>query len=170
MSGLRGVLRWTIRFFMGGVKLGFKALALGFLLLVLTLTAAFFGIRKMVDEDKARGFLAAELSRLLRRPVEIDSLFLTPKGVKLRGVRVGEAGGEPGRNFIESDYVVITVKLRPLLERRLGSTWSSWSVPASGCPGEDGRWNVADISPRPAPRPGPGFRWLCPKPSPPITR
>ena len=30
VSGLRGVLRWTIRFFMGGVKLGFKALALGF--------------------------------------------------------------------------------------------------------------------------------------------
>ncbi len=146
MSGLRGVLRWTIRFFMGGVKLGFKALALGFLLLVLTLTAAFFGIRKMVDEDKARGFLAAELSRLLRRPVEIDSLFLTPKGVKLRGVRVGEAGGEPGRNFIESDYVVITVKLRPLLERRLELDLVKLVGPRIRLSrGEDGRWNVADI-------------------------
>lgn len=121
---------------------GFSAIFAG--VLTLLLVAALF-LPRFVDNERVKAALEAQLQTILRRPVVIGSVILTPQGVKLNGVRVAAADAT-GRDILESQSALVTLKLRPLLERRLELNQVKLVAPMIHVwRGADGAWNVADL-------------------------
>lgn len=122
-----------------------KGFALAAMLLVALAAGAAFVLPRVFDGEKVRGLIVAQAQRALQRNVEIDGLALTPRGIKLRGVRVYDAAPS-APPMIESDYALMTFKLKPLLEKRL----ELWQVRLSApkirlMRDESGRWNLTDL-------------------------
>lgn len=106
-------LRFALRV-MGLLARGFAVL---FSLILALLLVAYFALPSIIDGDRVKAMLVAQLQQRLQRPVRIQSVILTPQGVKLTQFKILEAGGTA--SFIEGDFALVTVKLPALLERRL---------------------------------------------------
>lgn len=114
-------------------------------LLILGL-AGFFGARWLFHEERVRAVLVTQLQELLRRPVQIGGVVLTPSGVKLRDIRVIERLDVPGQFLLTSDTAVVTLRLAPLLRRRVELDSVKLLNPRVRLLRDaDGRWSVADI-------------------------
>lgn len=112
-EGARGALRVLGKVLHGILR------AAGWLFLIVVLTAAAVGAyvyRRFKPED-ARRLAEQQLSALLHREVTIQRLVLAPHGVKIVGLRVRR--GRPGEgDLLSCDSALVTLKLRPLVERR----------------------------------------------------
>ena len=89
-------------------------------LFVLAVVAAgslsFYAYRRF-SPDETRRLASEQLSALLRREVVIDRLVLSPYGIKVLGLRVRRGGSEP--DFLNCGSAVVTVRLKPLLDKRV---------------------------------------------------
>ncbi len=121
---------------------GFAAVFVGLLTLA-TLLALF--LPRIVDNQRVKTVLEAQLQQILQRPVGINGVILTPQGIKLNGVRIDAKDGS-GRSIVESQYAVVTFKLRPLLDKRLELSQVKLVSPTIHVwRGTDGQWNIADL-------------------------
>jgi len=121
----------------------FRGLGLVFLFSVLLAVTAYLGLRAAFDEDKVKSLVVAQIQDLLHRPVQIDKVLLTPRGVKLMGLRVVDV---PGQYLLTSDAVLVTVHLPALLRRRLELGQVKLVAPyIQLLRDEHGHWNAADI-------------------------
>ncbi|MFI5344856.1 MAG: AsmA-like C-terminal region-containing protein [Elusimicrobiota bacterium] len=139
---VRAVLRVFGRFFHGILRV------IGWIFLVLVLFTAGLGTYayRRFSPEEARRVAAEQLTALVHREVTIDHLVLSPRGLKVIGLRVRRgASGVDGDTLI-CDSAVVTVKLRPLLSRRLEfDTVLLQSPQISLSRDADGNWNLADI-------------------------
>jgi len=121
---------------------------LGGLFLVAVLLVAGLGgyaYRRFSPED-ARRIAAEQLTALLNREVTIDHLVLSPRGLKVIGLRVrhGARGGDG--DLLVCDSALVTIKLKPLLSRRLEfDTVLLQSPQISLSRDADGNWSLADM-------------------------
>lgn len=124
----------------------FKGLLLTLVMFLVLAGAAFVGFRAVFDEERLRSLMAAGVSEILRRPVQIQGLVLTPSGMKLRGVRVFTGAGPEAGILLDSEFVLATVKFMPLVFRRLELRQLKFSNPIiSVSRSEKGFWGIADL-------------------------
>jgi len=138
----RAVLRLFGRVFHGILR------GLGWFFLVVVLFSAGLGayVYRRFNPEEARHVAAEQLTALLHREVTIDHLVLSPRGLKVIGLRVrrGMRGGDA--DLLVCDSAVVTIKLRPLLSRRLEfDTVLLQSPQISLSRDAEGTWNLADI-------------------------
>ncbi|MBI5247512.1 MAG: hypothetical protein HY923_10040 [Elusimicrobia bacterium] len=135
-----------------GLRISFSALrtvlhgfGLVFILFVFALAGlGAYAYRRFGPED-ARALAVAQLQGLLHREVTIERMVLTPRGFKLRGLRVRRANAPEGDQLV-CDTALVTVKLRPLLRRRLEFDTVRLESPQIDMRREaDGSWDIADM-------------------------
>ena len=116
-----------------------------FILLVLVAAGLIFYAQRRFGPEEARVIAVAQLQALLHREVSIDRMILTPRGLKIKGLRVRRAAGAEGDQLV-CDTALVTVKLHPLLRRRLEFDTVLLESPQISLAREsDGTWDIADI-------------------------
>ena len=116
-----------------------------FVVLVVLVGGLALYAHKTLSPEKARVILIEQLQALLNREVTIDRVVLTPRGVKVRGLRVrGRVAG--GEDLLVCDSALATIKLKPLLERRVELDAVRLESPRiSVARDEAGIWEIADL-------------------------
>lgn len=120
---------------------------LGWAFLAAVLLAAALGgyAYRRFSPENARLLAVEQLASLLRREVSIERLVLTPRGLKIRGLRVRRGRGA-GDDLMVCDSALITVKLRPLLRRRLEFDTVLLQAPQiSLLRDAEGVWDLSDV-------------------------
>lgn len=121
---------------------------LGWLFLVAVLLAAVVGvyIERHFSPEAARVLAVEQLTALLRREVVIERLVLTPRGLKIRGLRVRRGRVGSGDDLMVCHEALATVRLRPLLRRRLEFETVIFKSPQiSLLRDAQGAWDLADV-------------------------
>ncbi|MBI5630955.1 MAG: AsmA family protein [Elusimicrobia bacterium] len=122
-----------------------RGLCLIFILLFLSAGAGLFMLSRLLDAGKVKDRLTSQIEALLGRSVSIEGVVLTPHGIKLHKIIVMEKG-QPDRPMISSDIALVSVKLLPLLRRRLELKNVKLVAPRIWIfRDEDGHWNFSDI-------------------------
>lgn len=141
MQGHKGALRLLASAF-GTVLRGF---GLSFIVLVLLVAAIVTYVQHRFGPEEARAIAIAQLQGLLHREVLIEKLVLSPRGLKLKGLRVRRAAGAEGDQLV-CDIALVTVKLAPLLRRQLIFDTVRLESPQIFLAREaDGTWDIADL-------------------------
>ncbi len=142
-EGGRGALRAF-----GGVLHSFLRI-LGALFVAAVLLGSglgWYAYRRFSPED-ARRMAADQLTAMLNRRVTIDRLVLSPRGLKVLGLRVRRrrpVQGEP--DLLSCASALVTIKFRPLLQRRLEFDTVILQSPRVDLEREaDGTWDLADV-------------------------
>lgn len=152
----KGALRLLFSAFktvLTGLARGF---GLAFILLVLVGAGAALWIHSRFGPEDARRLVVDQLQSVLHREVAIDRLVLTPRGLKVRGLHVRRTRGLDG-DFLVCDTALLTVKLAPLLKRRLEFDTLRLESPQIALTREaDGSWDIADMFTSSAARPSRG--------------
>lgn len=120
---------------------------LGWLFLVAVVGAAGAGVYlyRRFSPDDARRLAAEQLTALLRREVTIERLVLSPRGVKVVGLRVRRAGAGEG-DLLACGSALATVDLSGLLARRLQFDSVVLQSPQISLTRDaEGRWELADV-------------------------
>lgn len=100
---------------------------------------------RFLSPEKVRVILIEQLQGLLNREVNVDRVVLTPRGVKVRGLRVRSrvSGNE---DLLACDSAVVTIKLKPLLQRRVELDVVRLESPRIHLwRDEKGEWAIADL-------------------------
>jgi hypothetical protein len=122
-----------------------RGFGLSFVVLVLIVAGVAAYAHHRFGPEEARVIAISQLQALLHREVTIERMVLTPRGLKFRGVRVRRAGGAEG-DLLVCDTALVTVKLRPLLRRRLEFDTVRLESPQIALTREsDGAWDIADL-------------------------
>ncbi|MDE2510729.1 MAG: AsmA family protein [Elusimicrobia bacterium] len=139
-------IRAALRVF-GGIFHGIlRAIGWTFLALVLLTAGAGSYLYRRFSPEEARRMAAEQLTALVHREVTIDHLVLSPRGLKVVGLRVRRGAGPDDGDTLVCDSALVTVKLKPLLSRRLEfDTVVLQSPQISLSRDADGNWNLADI-------------------------
>ncbi|MBI3552316.1 MAG: AsmA family protein [Elusimicrobia bacterium] len=118
-----------------------------FILLLVLFFLAVVLVPKVFDNEHARQTIVTQLQDILHRPVQIRSVLLSPQGVKLNGVQVF-SHLEPGKVLLESESALVTVKLKPLLRRKLELNNVRLVAPhIKVWRDESGVWSITDLFP-----------------------
>ncbi|MBI4424689.1 MAG: AsmA family protein [Elusimicrobia bacterium] len=138
------------------MRLTLRALFLVLLIVVLAVVTGGVAVRVMLTREDMEALVASQLREVLQRPVQIaDINVLLLQGIRIRGLRVLEAPGFPGREFLGSEIVIAKYRWAALLQRRLEFSEVRLVSPRIRLVRRaDGEWNVEGlIRPRPAERP-----------------
>jgi hypothetical protein len=139
----RGLFGRAFRFLL---RLSARAVGAVLLFVVLCCLAVYLTLRGMLDSEQIKSLLIDQVQEALHRPVQIEGVVLTPRGIKLKGLRIIERLDVPGHALLDSDFVLITVKPLPLLEGAVRlKTVVLVSPRISIVRSESGEWSVADI-------------------------
>ncbi|MBI4377436.1 MAG: hypothetical protein HY549_13435 [Elusimicrobia bacterium] len=95
-----------------------KGLGLIFILAALMAGGLFFFATEWIDSEKVREALTVRLEQAINRPVEVQHLIITPRGIKLRALTIFDPA-DPEQPLLRSDFAVVTVKLRSLALGRI---------------------------------------------------
>lgn len=129
---------------------------LGWLFLVVVVGggAGAWWVSRNFSPESARKMAVEQLTALVHREVTIDHLVLSPRGLKVVGLRVRPArAGEP--DLLTCDSAIVTIKLRPLLQRRLEFDTVLLQAPQISLTRDaQGDWDLADVFGSTAPRRG----------------
>ncbi|MEK7384305.1 MAG: AsmA-like C-terminal region-containing protein [Elusimicrobiota bacterium] len=121
---------------------------LSFVFLVAVLLAVVIGgyAYRRFSPETARLLAIKQLTSFLNREVTIQRLVLTPRGLKIRGLRVRRGRAGENDDLLACDSALLTVKLRPLLRRRLEfDTVLLQSPQISLLRDAQGAWDLADV-------------------------
>ena len=110
--------RSNLRFALRVVGLLLRGFALIIITLLAAAAAAIYYFPKLIDSEQARQIIVTQISDILHCPVQIQGVVVTPQGVKLQGVQIFSKL-EPGKSLLESRIALVTVKLKPLLDKQL---------------------------------------------------
>ncbi len=128
-------------------KVAARLLALLVLLAAALAATAVVVFRMMFTPEEVRAIAAAQLQEAFRRPVQVQDVNLVVyQGIRLRGLRVLEAPGFAGPDFLSSDVVLVKLRWWPLLHRRLELDEFRLVEPRIQLVRRaDGVWNVGDL-------------------------
>lgn len=116
-----------------------------FLILVLGLAGAAYYVSRSFSPEDARRLAVEQLTALLHREVSIDHLVLGPHGLKVLGLRV-RRGKKGDADLLVCDSALVTIKLRPLMQRRLEFDKVLFQAPQIALTrDEQGDWDLADV-------------------------
>lgn len=122
-----------------------RGFGLSFIVLVLIVAGAAIYAQHRFGPEEARAIAISQLQALLHREVTIEKMILSPRGLKIKGLRVRRAAGAEGDQLV-CDTALVTVKLRPLLRRRLEFDAVRLESPQIFLTREaDGTWDIADL-------------------------
>jgi len=122
-----------------------RGFGLSFIVLVLLVAGLAGYIQHKFGPEEARQLAVTQLQALLHREVSIERMVLTPRGFKLKGLRVRRLNAEEG-DLLVCDTALVTVKLQPLLKRRLEFDTLRLESPQISLTREaDGAWDIADL-------------------------
>ncbi|MBI2790168.1 MAG: AsmA family protein [Elusimicrobia bacterium] len=122
-----------------------RGFGLSFIVLVLIVAGAAIYAQHKFGPEEARAIAISQLQALLHREVTIEKMILSPRGLKIKGLRVRRAAGAEGDQLV-CDTALVTVKLRPLLRRRLEFDAVRLESPQIFLTREaDGTWDIADL-------------------------
>lgn len=116
-----------------------------FVALVLLGAALALYAPRFLSPEKVRVILIDQLQGLLNREVQVERVVLTPRGVKVRGLRVRDkvSGSE---DLLACDSALVTIKLKPLLRRRVELDTVRLDSPRIHLwRDEAGSWAIADL-------------------------
>ncbi len=123
-----------------------RGFGLSFIVLVLLVAGLAAYIQQKFGPEEARVLAVTQLQALLHREVSIERMVLTPRGFKLKGLRVRRLNSAEEGDLLVCDTALVTVKLRPLLKRRLEfDTLRLESPQISLVRQADGIWDIADL-------------------------
>lgn len=116
-----------------------------FVVLVFLVGGGALYVQRFLSPDKARLILIEQLQALLNREVRVERVVLTPRGVKIRGLRV-RARAVSGEDLLVCDTAIVTIKLKPLLERRVELDAVRFESPRIFLTRDEaGLWEIADL-------------------------
>jgi len=135
----------ALRLLFAAFRTVLRGFGLFFILLVLFLASLAAYTHHKFGPEETRVLAISQLQALLHREVTIERMVLTPRGLKLKGLRVRRANGEEG-DLLVCDTALVTVKLQPLLRRRLEFDTVRLESPQIRLTREaDGTWDIADL-------------------------
>jgi hypothetical protein len=135
----------ALRLLFAAFRTVLRGFGLSFIVLVLILAGAAIYAQHRFGPEEARAIAVSQLEALLHREVTIEKMILTPRGLKIKGLRVRRAPGAEGDQLV-CDTALVTVKLRPLVRRRLEFDTVRLESPQIFLTREaDGTWDIADI-------------------------
>ncbi len=138
-------LKRALRLLFAAFRTVLRGFGLSFIVLVLLVVGLAVYVQRKFGPEEARVLAISQLQALLHREVSIERMVLTPRGLKLKGLRVRRAGAAEG-DLLACDTALVTVKLRPLLRRRLEFDTVRLESPQISLTREsDGAWDVADL-------------------------
>ncbi|MBI2387056.1 MAG: AsmA family protein [Elusimicrobia bacterium] len=141
MEGPKGALRLLAAAF----RTVLRGFGLSFVVLVLIVAGVGIYAQHKFGPEEARAIAVSQLQALLHREVTIEKMILSPRGLKIKGLRVRRASGSEGDQLV-CDTALVTVKLRPLLRRRLEFDAVRLESPQIFLTREaDGTWDIADL-------------------------
>ncbi|UPT74929.1 MAG: AsmA-like C-terminal region-containing protein [Elusimicrobiota bacterium] len=144
MSSMESLKR-ALRLLLAAFRTVLRGFGLSFIVLALLLAAAAFYAQRRFGPEEARELAIAQLQALLHREVAIERMILTPRGFKIRGLKVRRADPTQGDQLV-CDTALVTVRLRPLLRRRLEFDTVRLESPQIDLRREaDGSWDIADV-------------------------
>lgn len=125
-----------------------------FLVAVVVVGGGAWYLSRNFSPESARRMAVEQLTALVRREVTIDRLVLSPRGLKVVGLRVRR--GKPGEaDLLSCDSAIVTIRLRPLLQRRLEFDTVLLQAPQISLTRDaQGDWDLADVFGSTAPRRG----------------
>ncbi len=116
-----------------------------FLIGVLGATGAAWYVSRHFSPENARVMAVDQLTAVLHREVSIDHLVLSPRGLKVVGIRI-RRGKQGDADLLTCDSAIVTIKLKPLLQRRLEfDTVLLQSPQISLTRDAQGDWDLADV-------------------------
>lgn len=123
-----------------------RGFGLSFIVLVLLVAGLAAYVQHKFGPEEARALAVTQLQALLHREVSIERMVLTPRGFKLKGLRVRRLNLAEEGDLLVCDTALVTVKLQPLLKRRLEfDTLRLESPQISLVRQADGVWDIADL-------------------------
>jgi hypothetical protein len=123
-----------------------RGIGWAFLIVVLCLGGFGYYAYRHFSPDDAKLLAAEQLTALLHREVTIEHMVLSPRGLKVLGVRVRRGRVGVDGDLLTCGSALVTFKLRPLLERRLElETVVLQSPQINLSRDEQGNWSVADV-------------------------
>jgi len=141
---IRDAARATARVIGRTLKGALRVLSLLFVILVLAAGAAAYYVSQRFSPEDARRLAAEQMTALLHREVVINRLVLSPHGIKMLGLRVRRGGSEP--DFVACDSALVTIRLRPLFDRRLEIDAVRLESPQIALiRDERGHWDLSEI-------------------------
>ena len=136
--------KMVLRFLLSALRTILRGFGLTFIVLVVLSLGVIGYARHRFGPEEVRRLAVAQLQALLQREVSINRLILTPRGLKIKGLRVksGRATGD----LLVCDSVLLTVKLKPLMKRRLEFDTLRLDSPSiSLTRAVEGDWDLLDI-------------------------
>lgn len=114
-------------------------------LLVVAGSAAF--LRFMLTREELAAVISSQLQDALQRPVQMaDVNVMLLQGIRIRGLRVLEAPGFPGPDFLTSEIAVAKYRWKALLQRRLEFSEVRLVSPRIQLVRrQDGAWNIEGL-------------------------
>jgi len=133
-----------------------KLIACICLILVLAVAGAVITLRRMVTPEVLKSKIIAALEDTFQRPVSIEHVTLVlHQGIKISGLQVEESAEFPGKTFLSSEFLLVKLKLLPLLRRRVELGRVLLMNPRIHLVRrQDGVWNLKDMLVRNEPRGG----------------
>ncbi len=135
----------ALRLLFAAFRTVLRGFGLSFIVLVMLIAGfAAYAYHKFGPED-ARVMAVTQLQAMLHREVTIERMVLAPRGLKLKGLRVRRLNPAEG-DLLVCDTALVTVKLHPLLRRRLEFDTVRLESPQIWLTREaDGTWDIADL-------------------------
>ena len=125
-----------------------------FLIAVASIGGLIWYVSRTFSSEDARRLAVQQLTNQLHREVQIDHLVLSPRGLKVIGLRIRR--GKPGEgDLLSCDTAIVTIKLMPLFSRRLELDSVRFQSPQISLTRDaQGDWDLADVFGSSAPRRG----------------
>ncbi|HNW44582.1 MAG TPA: AsmA-like C-terminal region-containing protein [Elusimicrobiales bacterium] len=123
-----------------------RVIFLPFILAAGLAATAFTVARLMITPEDLKSLVTYQFQEMLRQPVRIEWAKLSVTGeVQIKGLRVTEPGPEVV-DFFTAEYIYASVRLLPLLKRKLEIGEITFVSPRIELiKNKDGRWNVGTI-------------------------
>ncbi|MCM2304655.1 MAG: AsmA family protein [Elusimicrobia bacterium] len=135
----------ALRLLFAAFRTVLRGFGLSFVVLVLIAAGVAIYAQHKFGPEEARLIATSQLQALLHREVTIEKMILSPRGLKIKGLRVRRAAGAEGDQLV-CDTALVTVKLHPLLRRRLEFDAVRLESPQIFLTREaDGAWDIADL-------------------------
>ncbi len=137
--------RVVLRYFRKGAHAFIRGLGWLFLFLVVLIVGAAWFLSRTFSTEDARRLAMQQLTNQLHREVLIDHLVLSPRGLKVIGLRIRR--GKTGEtDLLSCDTAIVTVKLMPLFARRLEFDSVLFQSPQISLTRDaQGDWGLADV-------------------------
>lgn len=136
----------ALRLFFAAFRIMLSGFALGFVVLVFLAAGLAAYVHHRFGPEEVRRLGQDQLQALLHREVSIERIVLTPRGLKIKGLRVRRGRVDGDSDLLACDTALLTVKLRPLLRRRLEFDRLRLESPQIALTREaDGTWDLADL-------------------------